>query len=220
MIKVLIDGVINNKPKLVQNQGITATVFSLKSGKEIVTVATEPNAINELKKGHNLTVHGIFEITNAIVGATQIINHSLKTKNERNIPPLKSLPQQTKRKPNRKDGTFDIPKSARVISQTETVEIPSQKEIQVPQVEKPIEKKEEFSSTVKIPNLQNIKPEIPSKKEDKVKTMVDEDGLPLPSFDTFESSVPKQPSVEKTEKPVVKNDSKKKTRWNNDDFIM
>lgn len=220
MIKVLIDGVVNNKPKLVQNQGITATVFSLKSGKEIVTVATEPNAINELKKGHNLTVHGIFEVTNAIVGATQITNHSLKTKCERSIPPLKDLPQQTKRKPNRKDGTFDIPKSARVISQTETVEIPSQKEIQVPQVEKPIEKKEEeFSSTVKIPDLQTIKPETPSKKEDKV--MIDEDGLPLPSFDSFTPSTPKQQSpVEKTEKPVVKSESKKKTRWNNDDFIM
>lgn len=228
MIRITIDGVINNKPKIVENNGLVACLFSIKSGKDIVTVATEPNAVNILHKGAKITVKGIFSMKNAIVGATEIYD-TCKKSTIRGNTPADLVPQQTTRKPS-KDGLFEIPKSARIDPADEKKVAPTKKTQPVYTTPaEPIEEApKQTTKSVTIP----VKEEIPSEKE---KTD-SETGLPIPDFSNFNVSLTGVKNIETDNIPNTVSESKPKTniappastpkkttkkgRWSNADFAM
>ena len=227
MIRITIDGVIHNKPKIVENNGLVACLFSIKSGKDIVSVATEPNAVNILHKGAKVTVKGIYSMKNAIVGATEIFDTCEKSTIRGNTP-AELVPQQTTRKPS-KDGLFEVPKSARIDPADEKKVAPTKKTQPVSIPAEPIEEAPK-KPTVSIPT--QPKEDVPVVEE---KTDA-ETGLPMPNFSNFNVSLagvgnpetdnlPEDVAESKPKVNIAPNASTpkkttKKGRWSNADFAM
>ena len=231
MIRITIDGVIHNKPKIIENNGLVACLFSIKSGKDIVSVATEPNAVNMLKKGAKITVKGIYSMKNAIVGATEIYDTCKKTTVRGNTP-ADLIPQQTKRKPT-KDGLFDIPKSAR-INPADEKKVTQTKKTQP--VSLPTEQITKTPTQTTVP-IYPIQKEAKTEMSPTVKENTDtETGLPIPDFSNFQTAFASTPIAEIENIPENDIDSQpkqniiqssptpkknqKKGRWSNDDFDM
>lgn len=248
MIHVLIENsAINSKPKIIHNSnGMVACVFSVKCGTDIVTVATEPNAINLFKKGDSVTIKGVFSPNNAIVGATEIHKGNVPLSIETQNFPAETFPTQTRRKPSN-NGTFEVPKSIRRVSEKE------EKKVVIPQTasKTQIVKNNEVIAPVVVEPANNesdeveketVKIEIPVvstvvETNDNTTTETDsETGLPLPNFSEFnKTTTPKKEVVEDSTKKVTttpvtshtptkngakKENSQKKSRWSNADFAM